>query len=153
MSAVPRDLEEACAGLRVLVGRINAGEVGEEVFGEEVDRWRREDCRGATELRRAATNALRYELASAGLRDGGRVPDELGALGRVEEVLEPSEDGSGDDEAPVEVALSEALRRRLPGARGFRMGELQIIAERGSRACTSPSRTRAAAPTGTSSYA
>lgn len=130
MSAVPRDLEGACRGLRVLVSRIARGEIGDAILREEVDRWRREDCRGAAALTRAATNALRYELASAGLRGGG-VPNELRALGRVEEVLEPPERSPDAGEAPVEVALPEALSRRLPGARGFRMGELQIILERG----------------------
>lgn len=132
MSAVPRDLEQACRGLRVLVGRIARGGIGEEVLREEVDRWKREDCKGAAALRKAANFSLRYELASEGLRSGGGVPDELRALGRVEEILEPPEGGDLDGEVPVEVALSEDLRRRLPGAHGFRMGELQIILERGS---------------------
>lgn len=113
------------------MGRINAGEIGEEVLREEVDRWRREDCKGAAALRRAATNALRYEWGSAGLRSGGGVPDELRALGRVEEVLEPPEGELGQEQAPVEVAVPDALRQRLPNARVFRMGELQIILERG----------------------
>ena len=91
MSAVSRDFEEAYGGLRALVGRIVAGEVGEGVLREAVDGWRREDCKGAATLSKAAALSLRYDLASGGLRGGGRVPDELRALGRVEGVLDPPE--------------------------------------------------------------
>ena len=76
---------------------------------------------------------LRYDLANRGLRGDGAVPDELRALGRVEGALEPPErTAAGTRDAPVEVALPEALRRRLAGARGYRMGELQILVERGT---------------------
>jgi hypothetical protein len=132
VAAVSRDFEEAYAGLRTLVGRIVTGEVGEEVLREAVDDWRREDCRGAAALSKAAALSLRYDLASGGLRGGGGVPNELRALGRVEKVLDPRERTSSTRDAPVEVALPEALRRRIPGARGFRMGELQILLERGT---------------------
>lgn len=55
------------------------------------------------------------------------------ALQAVEEILEPPE-ASGTSRpgtaAPVtEVALPEAMRRAAPRARGFRMGELQMIFE------------------------
>lgn len=132
MTAVSRDFEEAYGGLRALVGRIVAGEVGEGVLREAVDGWRRQNCKGAATLSKAAALSLRYDLASGGLRGGGGVPDELRALGRVERVLDPPGRTSSTRDAPVEVALPEALRRRLPGARGFRTGELQILVERGT---------------------
>lgn len=50
------------------------------------------------------------------------------ALGRVRAVLDPPP-ASGIREEIVEVALPEQLKRNAPGARGFRMGELQIIFE------------------------
>jgi hypothetical protein len=90
--------------------------------------------RGAATLAKAAILALRYELASRGLEAGGQedAARRLGALAEVEAVLEPREAAPGDGpEARIaEVALPEALRERMPGGRGFVMGELQILFQR-----------------------
>ncbi len=127
--AIPRDFEEAYDGLVVLARRVAAGKVREEVLGEEVDTWKREDCRGAAPLAEAAVAALRYELAERTLREGqeAEVSEETRALGRVLAALEPPE--PEPEQEIVEVALAEEFRRKVPNARGFRMGELRIIFE------------------------
>lgn len=128
---IPRDFEGAYEGLVGLVGRISAGEAGEAAVREEVDRWRREDCRGAAALTKAATSTLRYELASRGLEEGPEaVSGETRALGRVETILNPPEaETEGSRAEIVEVALPERFRQANPRARGYRMGPLQIIFE------------------------
>lgn len=130
----PDAFTEAYEGLAALVMRISGGEVREEVLREQVDGWRRERCRGAATLAKAAILALRHELSDEGLREGaGAVAGSMRALQAVEEILEPPE-ASGTSRpgtaAPVtEGALPEAMRRAAPRARGFRMGELQMIFE------------------------
>lgn len=127
--AIPRDFEEAYDGLVVLVSRVAAGKVREEVLGEEVDVWRREDCRGAPTLVNGALHALRYELAKRDLRENrASASEETRALGLVQAVLEPP-GATGDREEIVEVAPPEELGRKLPNARVFRMGRLKIIFE------------------------
>lgn len=119
----------AASGVAVLVRRVAAGKVRDEVLVEEADAWRREDCRGAATLAEAATAALRYELADRTLREGEEAgaPEEMGALGRVLEALGPP--ASKGDEEIAEVALPERFRSKSPDARGFVMGEPQIIFE------------------------
>lgn len=127
---VPQDFEAAYRGLVELVGRVSRAETPQEILGEEVDEWRRADCRGAATLAEAAIRALQYELASRGFEEGAETAGEdLVALGRIEALLQPPP--STGDEAPriVEVALPEQLRERMPNGRGFRMGEIQIIFE------------------------
>lgn len=69
-SRAPEAFEDAYAALVELVDRAASAAVKPENLGQEVDRWRAESCRGAMALARAATNALRYELASRGLAEG-----------------------------------------------------------------------------------
>jgi hypothetical protein len=126
--AIPDGFEEAYDGLVELVGRVADGRIREEVLGEELDTWRRDDCRGAATLAEAATSALRYELASRGMSEGpDSVSEETRALGRVLAALGPP--GAPGEQEIVEVVLPEEFRRRVPNACGFRMGELQIIFE------------------------
>lgn len=127
--AIPGDFEEAYDGLVVLVRRVAAGKVGEEVLAEEVDAWRREDCRGAGALANGALHALRYELVKRALsEDSVAASEETRALGRVLAVVEPP-GAQGDRSEIVEVALPEDLRRKMPKSRKFRMGKLKIIFE------------------------
>lgn len=135
--AVPEDFAHAYGELVELVSQIlraevpkGPKEVSQEVLGEKVDEWKHGDCRGAVTLAEAAIKALQYELASRGFREGAEVVSEdLVALGRIESVLEPTP-LTGDEAAQiVEVTLPEQLRNARPKARGFRMGELQIIFE------------------------
>lgn len=143
-SRAPEAFEDAYAALVELVARAASGAVKPEDLGQEADRWRADSCRGAGALARAATNALRHELASRGLAEGNAqdetgIADKLRSLSRIEAVLENGEQASiarqtnGGSRAPegriVEVALPEAFRAQHPKARGFRMGELQIIFE------------------------
>ena len=118
-------LEEAHDALIGLVRRVASGDVRDEVLGEEVDAWRRENCRGRATLAEAASSATRYALESRGLREGpASVSKELRALGSVRSVLERP---AGEQEEIVEVGLAEDFVRENPKARGFRMGELKII--------------------------
>lgn len=131
---IPKDFEEAYGGLVGLVGRISAGEgVGEAVpteLREEVDTWRREDCRGAAALTKAATSTLKYELASRGLEEGREAVAAEMPLGLVEAVLYPPEASTEGAQAEiVEVAVPERFRQSAPTARVYRMGPLQIIFE------------------------
>ena len=72
-----------------MMGRITAGRVRGEALGEEVDAWRREDCRGRATLAEAASSATRYGLELRGLREGpASVAKEMRALGSVRSVLE-----------------------------------------------------------------
>lgn len=48
--ALPEGLLEAYEGLVELVTRISAGVMREEVLREEVDGWRREDCRSGDSI-------------------------------------------------------------------------------------------------------
>lgn len=126
--AVPDGFEEAYDGLVELIGRVADGRISDEVLGEKSDAWRRDDCRGAATLAQAATSALRYELASRGASEGpDSVSEDLRALGRVLTALEGAR-AVGEQEI-VEVALPEEFRRSVPNARGFTMGELQIVFE------------------------
>jgi len=130
---VPEHFAAAYAGLAALVGRVAAGSVRPAVPREEVDAWRREGCRGAGTLAKAAIQALRYEIASGGLEAGGGEAEAsargLRALAQVEAALEPSQPQAEEQPRIVEVALPDALRERMPNGRGFRMGELQILFE------------------------
>jgi hypothetical protein len=132
-ASVPEQFPAAYAGLADLVDRAVSGAVRPEELGGEADAWRRTECRGAATLARAAINALRYELASGGLKAGGQEDARrLLALAEVEAALEPPGTASGDrPEAPIaEVALPVALKERMPNGRGFVMGELRILFER-----------------------
>lgn len=122
-----REFERAYEGLKALVEQMVQGEVREEVLREEVDAWRREDCRGAGTLSNAAREFLTYELANRGLEGDECATCEMSALRKVEAILEPPEALTGT--TLVEVALPEELRRKMPNGRGFRMGELQILFE------------------------
>lgn len=134
------DFGRAYDGVVELVGRISAGEVRDEVLGEEIDAWRREDCRGASTLAEAATLALKYELANTGsgaLAEGNedlveRMRARLRAVSRVESSLRPPGSGPSDSGLDAEiypVALPEEMRSARPDAQGFVMGPLQIIFE------------------------
>lgn len=80
----------------------------------------------------AAIKALQYELASRGFREGAEaVSEDLVALGRIESILESAPLTGNEAPQIVEAALPEQLRNARPKARGFRMGELQIIFEPG----------------------
>lgn len=129
---VPEDFATAYGGLVELVRRVSAGEVGDEGIGEEVDRWRRGSCRGAGTLARSTMLALRYELASRGLREGpAGMIDEVRSLSRVEAAAKPPEASvEGSEARIVEAAVPEQMRRAKPGIRGFRMGPLQIYFEK-----------------------
>lgn len=88
---VPESLERAYEALFEPLHRISDGEVREEVMGEEVDAYVREDCRGVPTLAGAAALTLRYELASTGLGEGHEsVEQDMRALGLVEAFLDPS---------------------------------------------------------------
>ncbi len=124
--AIPDGFEQAYDGLVGLVGRITAGRVREGVLAEEVDAWRREDCRGRAPLAEAASAVLRYELERRGSKEGpASVSKEMRALGRVRSVLERT--GPEGEREIVEVELAEDFMRENPNARGFRMGELKIV--------------------------
>lgn len=139
VTGIPEDFGHAYVTLVQLVGSISRNEVSQEIFAETVDQWRAGDCRGSATLAGAALRALRYELASKGVKEGPEaVSEHLPALSQVEGMLEGSpatrtrESGfSSTNEAAkiVEVALPEQLRDAMPNGRGFRMGELQIIFE------------------------
>ncbi len=127
--AIPHGFEQAYDGLAGLVGRVAEGRIRDEILGEELDAWRRDDCRGAATLAEAATFALRYELASRGMSEGpDSVSEETRALGRLMAAL-AHPGAPREQEELAEVALPEEFRRMVPNARGFRMGELQIIFE------------------------
>lgn len=136
---IPADFEHAYVSLVQLVGSISRNEVLQELLPETVDQWRAGDCRGSATLAWAAMRALRYELASKGIREGAeRISGDLQSLSHVEVVLEgalPTENqepyfSSANEAAEIaEVALPEQLRDAMPNGRGFRMGELQIIFE------------------------
>jgi len=111
------------------VARILAGEVREEVLGEEVDAWRREACGGGQALAKAAVLAYTDELSRAGLAGDDEAIGLMKALRAVDAVLDPPYDEVDASPEPVEVALPEALRRRMPQGRAFVMGELQIMFE------------------------
>lgn len=126
---IPEGFEEAHDGLIGLVRRVASCEVRGEALGEEVDAWRREDCRGAATLAEAAFSTLRYELADRNLRKDQEAgtSEEMRALNRVRAAFESP--GGQPTQEIVEVALPEQFRRKVPNARGFRMGELQIVFE------------------------
>lgn len=127
-NGTPEFLATAYGGLVALVERVSAGDVA--VLREEADAWRREDCRGSATLAKSAVLALRYSLADEGLREEAGAAKRMRALDTVEGILEPPEAARpGSDVRITEVALPEAMRRAAPQARGFRMGELQIIFE------------------------
>ena len=132
---VPEDFGDAYAALVGLTERVARGVVEPENLGEEVDLWRADSCRGAGTLARAAINFLRYELAKSGLEKGDvEAAAGLEALNRIHGVLDTgSSPGKAEENGPskqiIEVALPKAFREARPGARGFRMGELQIIFE------------------------
>ena len=93
----------------------------------KVREWYEETCRGNPKLAGAARLALEYELASSG-------DDEESALLKLRTLnglWHAAFEGPGEaaSDEPVEVRLPERTRRRTPGARGFRMGELSIMAE------------------------
>lgn len=130
---------------RVRDGHVRA-EVLNENLGEEIDAYVREGCRGSWTLARSAILAYRYELASEGLEEhrevGGEddhgddpgeshdsVADSLRSLERIEQSLEPAQADPGEQSKPVEVAVPEEFREQMPKARGFKMGELQIVFE------------------------
>ena len=125
-----RQFERAYEGLEDLVARVLAGGVREGVLGEEVDAWRREACGGGQTLAKAAVLAYTDELSRAGLAGDEEAIGLMTALRAVDAVLDPPYDDEVDRlPEPVEVALPEALRRRMPQGRGFVMGDLQIIFE------------------------
>lgn len=142
---VPEDFRRAYEALDGLVGRLAVGEPGGPRLREEVRRWRREDCRDATTLAKAAVLALRYELGSGALAgDPEGAAPRLRALAGVEALLEPP--AEGDEPEISRVNLPEALRRSVPNARGYRMGRFQILFEpsdgppRGHLSVSHPSR-------------
>ncbi len=126
---VPRRFERAYEALEDLVDRVSAGEVREEVLGEEVDGWRRDGCGGGQTLAKAAVLAYTDELSRTGLAGDNEAIGLMPALRTVDAVLDPPYDEVDASPEPVEVALPKALRRRMPQGRGFVMGELQIIFE------------------------
>lgn len=139
-AGVPEDFAQAYGGLVALVGRVEASEVDQPNLGEEVDAYRRGDCRGSQTLAEAAALAFSYELSRAGLAEESEavakaVPEAVAgrrrALALVERVLRPPVASPDEPTAEeiVEVALPEELRRRMPNGRGFRMGQLQILFE------------------------
>ncbi len=135
---VPGDFAHAYAELVALMNQISYAEVprevSPEVLEEKVDQWKHADCRGATTLAEAAIKALQYELASRGLKEGaGAVQEDLRALSHIESVLARPVSGEREALGPeiVEVVLRNAYRKDHPRARGFKMGEFQIIFEPG----------------------
>ena len=144
---IPEGFEGAYKGLVELVKHISSTEVPKEVpkgvLGEKVDQWKHADCRGAATLAEAATKALRYELASRGLREGASsVEENLETLSRVETTLMPppstgsekEDEEEGKEPEIVEVALPEQLREKMPSSAGraFRMNdEFQILFDPG----------------------
>lgn len=134
--AVPEDFAHAYGELVKLVDQISRAEVPNEISREVLDekmyQWKYADCRGAVTLAEAAIKALQYELASRGLKEGaGSVAEDLRALSLIESVLvrPVSEEREALEPEIVEVALRDAFREAHPRARGFRMGEFQIIFE------------------------
>lgn len=132
--AIPKDLEVAYEGLVKLVARISQREITLETLGENVDEWRRADCRGAATLTGAAIRTLQYKLSSLGLKEPtDDTMRDLQSLKRVEATLEAPDRPGGvegnETAALVEVPLPEGLREVRPNGRGFRLGELQIIFE------------------------
>lgn len=132
-SRIPEGFAAAYAGLVDLVDRLQSGEVGERRVAREVDAYRREDCHGAQTLAQAAALAFRYHLATTGLEGRSQtVTGRMAALDTIEKVLNPPHHDGGEDERGagiVEVALPEGLRQRMPKARGFGMGRIQILFE------------------------
>ena len=131
---IPKDFQKAYEGIEGIVREMTAGRVREEDLREEIDAWRREDCHGANSLAEAALHALKYELSSSALEGSDesrlqRTREKLAASGHVEAILRPPEadpGASGVDAKLVEVAVPEQLRKKLPNARCFVMGPLQI---------------------------
>ena len=125
---ISEDFHTAYAGLLELVEEISTGKFPPNVLGEHVYEWRRKNCRDAETLAQGALKTLRYELVKTAMEHGKEaIGEDLGSLGRIEAVLTPPDEGG---EAQITVAaLPEKLRQIKPEARGFRMGEIQILFE------------------------
>jgi hypothetical protein len=119
-------LQEALDGLNALVDRVVQGDYSDEELRDEMLRWEREDCEGRGGLAELAIHALGYQLAEQGITSGSieNTLAEMQALQRLKAALFQSE-----ELRPVEVNLPPEYRERVPQARAFRIGEVQIIAE------------------------
>ncbi|QIN85497.1 hypothetical protein GBA63_22635 (plasmid) [Rubrobacter tropicus] len=128
----PEAFAYAYSGLEVILADFVAGGMPEADLRREAARWMREDARGSLAMCKAAIFAMRHEAAAGGLSgDAEAAGATVRALGVVERTLDPPEDHSPTASviSPTPARVPEALRKRAPDARVFRMGKAQILAE------------------------
>ncbi|CAA9450582.1 MAG: hypothetical protein AVDCRST_MAG01-01-4519 [uncultured Rubrobacteraceae bacterium] len=130
----PEHFAYAFSGLEVLLADFGAGGIPEEDLRREALRWMREDARGSLAMCKAAIFAMRHEAASGGLAaDAEAATAVVRALGVVERAVDPPENPHSPL-VPTPARAPEALKRRAPDARVFRLGKAQILAEPGGAA-------------------
>ena len=97
----------------------------------------REDARGSLAMCKAAIYAMRHEAASGGLAEDAEAARAMvRAVDMVERALDPRETAHSPTApiTPTPARVPEALKKRAPNARAFRMGKGQILAEPGGAA-------------------
>lgn len=128
---VPGHFAYAYSGLETLAGDLASRGISEENAGERAARWLREDARGSLTLAKAAILAMRHEAgvrgAEGGTAEAARTT--LRALELVERRIDPPEDPSTPPKMPRPARVPEAIRKRAPAVRGFRLGRVEILAE------------------------
>lgn len=136
MKPVGEHFLEAHDALVALIERLALGDLSEERVRPEALSWAKGPARDSTRLSSAAMDALEYELAARGLAAGNPPAEDasarLTALQALRAALQAA--ASGDPLGrPVRVEMPPALRARLPKGQGFRMGDVEIIADREER--------------------
>ena len=134
----PEHFAYAYSGLEVILADIFRGEIPEADLRREAFRWMREDARGSLAMCKAALFAMRHEAAAGGLaEDAEAARATVRALGVIERAVDPPQEDDSPTApaiAPTPARVPEALKKRAPNARVFRMGKGQILAEPGGAA-------------------
>ena len=118
-------LQKALDGLIPLVDRVAQSDHSNEELRTEILRWESEYAEGRGGLAELAIAALHYQIAGEGV--SGSIEENAAreqALRRLEVALFPAA-----VMGIVEADPAPEFKQRFPSARGFRIGEAQIIAE------------------------